>query len=123
MNTEANIQEKLIDLLKPCMDVRSGMLPSDAASYLIEHGVTVREKAQIVIHNRSMGAQYIYVGDDGYGNLRIRHDCSGTPIMIVPPIINNPVEYCSVCRKRLDDTFQNFCPNCGAEIRKENTDE
>lgn len=27
------------------------------------------------------------------------------------------VEYCSHCGKRLDDTFQNFCPNCGAEIK------
>lgn len=28
------------------------------------------------------------------------------------------VEYCSVCGKKLDDTFQNFCPNCGADMRE-----
>jgi DNA-directed RNA polymerase subunit RPC12/RpoP len=27
------------------------------------------------------------------------------------------VEYCSECGKKLDDTFQNFCPNCGADMR------
>ena len=26
------------------------------------------------------------------------------------------IEYCSECGKRLDDTFQNFCPNCGAKM-------
>lgn len=26
------------------------------------------------------------------------------------------VEYCSVCEKKLDDTFQNYCPNCGAKM-------
>ena len=26
------------------------------------------------------------------------------------------VEYCSVCGKKLDDTFQNYCPNCGARM-------
>ena len=37
----------------------------------------------------------------------------------VEPIMNNPVDYCSECGKRLDDTFQNFCPNCGADMREE----
>jgi hypothetical protein len=27
------------------------------------------------------------------------------------------VEYCSLCGKKLDDTFQNYCPNCGADMR------
>lgn len=26
------------------------------------------------------------------------------------------VEYCSECEKKLDDTFQNYCPNCGAKM-------
>ena len=26
------------------------------------------------------------------------------------------IEYCSVCSKKLDDTFQNYCPNCGAKM-------
>ena len=34
----------------------------------------------------------------------------------VDPIKVNPVDYCSECGKRLDDTFQHFCPNCGAAI-------
>lgn len=37
----------------------------------------------------------------------------------VEPIMDNPVDYCSECGKRLDDTFQNFCPNCGADMREE----
>lgn len=32
------------------------------------------------------------------------------------------VEYCSVCRKRLDDTFQNYCPNCGAKMDGDGSD-
>lgn len=34
----------------------------------------------------------------------------------VKPVMDNPVDYCSECGKRLDDTFQNYCPNCGARI-------
>lgn len=34
----------------------------------------------------------------------------------VPPLENNPVDYCSECGKRLDDTFQKYCPNCGAKM-------
>lgn len=26
------------------------------------------------------------------------------------------VEYCSECGKKLDDVWQNYCPNCGAEM-------
>jgi hypothetical protein len=37
----------------------------------------------------------------------------------VEPIMDNPVDYCSECGKRHDDTFQNFCPNCGADMREE----
>ena len=37
----------------------------------------------------------------------------------VEPIMDNPVDYCSECGKRLDDTFQNFCPNCGADMMEE----
>ena len=37
----------------------------------------------------------------------------------VEPIMDHPVDYCSECGKRLDDTFQNFCPNCGADMREE----
>lgn len=34
----------------------------------------------------------------------------------VMPIMDNPVDYCSECGKRLDDTFQNYCPNCGCAM-------
>ena len=27
--------------------------------------------------------------------------------------------YCSLCGKIGDDTFMNYCPNCGAEMREE----
>lgn len=31
------------------------------------------------------------------------------------------VEYCSVCGKRLCSRFNNYCPNCGAKMDKEDT--
>lgn len=69
-----------------------------------------------VIHNRPYAAQYIYVGDDGYGNLVKRTDYSGTRIEITPAILSNPIEYCSECGKRMDGIWQNYCDNCGAKM-------
>lgn len=69
-----------------------------------------------IIRNRPYAAQYIYVGDDGYGNLVKRTDCSGTPIEISPATLSNPIEYCSECGKRMDGIWQNFCDNCGAKM-------
>lgn len=31
----------------------------------------------------------------------------------------NWVEYCSICGKRLCSRFNNYCPNCGAKMDKE----
>ena len=31
--------------------------------------------------------------------------------------------YCGECGKRLDDTFMNFCPNCGAKMDGERREE
>lgn len=31
------------------------------------------------------------------------------------------VEYCSACGKRLCSRFNNYCPNCGAKMDKEDT--
>lgn len=69
-----------------------------------------------VIHNRPYAAQYIYVGDDGYGNLVKRTDYSGARIEITPAILSNPIEYCSECGKRMDGIWQNYCDNCGAKM-------
>lgn len=68
------------------------------------------------IHNRPYAAQYIYVGDDGYGNLVKRTDYSGTKIEITPAVLSNPIEYCSECGKRMDGIWQNYCDNCGAKM-------
>lgn len=34
----------------------------------------------------------------------------------------NPVDYCSVCGRRLCSRFTNYCPNCGAKMDKEADD-
>lgn len=31
-------------------------------------------------------------------------------------VFKDEFPYCSVCRKRLSDDFQNYCPNCGAKL-------
>lgn len=41
----------------------------------------------------------------------------------VEPIMDNPVDYCSACGKRLDDTFQHYCPNCGAYMDERSEDD
>lgn len=55
--------------------------------------------------NRPTPAKFAYVkGTDGtmyYGKLYDKMDY-------------NPVAYCSLCNKRLADSFQNYCPYCGA---------
>lgn len=35
---------------------------------------------------------------------------------------NSPVDYCSICGKRLCSRFTNYCPNCGAKMDKEAND-
>ena len=63
--------------------------------------------------NRPISAQYATVtdeyGEKHYGKV---HDF----------IENNPVGYCGECGKRLDDTFMNFCPNCGAKMDGERSE-
>ena len=68
-----------------------------------------------VTHNRPI-AGYWASGklDGGWGGMEGR--------VWVKPIMDNPVDYCSECGKRLDDTFQNFCPNCGADMREGEAD-
>lgn len=60
--------------------------------------------------NRPISAQYATVTDENgekhYGKV---HDF----------IENNLVGYCGECGKRLDDSFMNFCPNCGAKMKGE----
>ena len=60
-----------------------------------------------VTHNRPISAEWVWgTTEDG--------ECIQVKVHDI--IENNPVDYCSVCGKRLDDTFQNFCPNCGAKM-------
>ena len=65
-----------------------------------------------VTHNRPI-AGYWASGklDGGYDGMEGR--------IWVEPIMDNPVDYCSECGKRLDDAFQNFCPNCGALMEEQ----
>lgn len=75
------------------------------ADHLISHGVTVRERGQKVTVERHRGVtRYIPCPY-----------CSHAVPSNKP--YTEKVEYCSVCGKKLDDTFQNFCPNCGADMR------
>ena len=63
-----------------------------------------------VTHNRPIAGHWVSGKlDGGWDGMEGR--------VWVKPIENNPVDYCSECGKRLDDTFQNFCPNCGADMR------
>ena len=57
--------------------------------------------------NRPISAQYATVTDE-YGEKHYGKVCD--------TILNNPVGYCGECGKRLDDTFMNYCPNCGAKM-------
>ncbi len=63
--------------------------------------------AEIKYRNRPTPAKFAYVkGSDGvmyYGKLYEKDDY-------------NPVPYCSLCNKRLDDIWQNYCPYCGAKL-------
>lgn len=74
----------------------------------IENGELVEvRRGKIKWVNRPIAAQYATVtnenGEKHYGKVCDR-------------IENNPVGYCGECEKRLDDTFMNFCPNCGAKM-------
>ena len=66
-------------------------------------------KAHKVTRNRPIAGHWVSGKLDGGVN-----GMEGT--VFIPPVMINPVDYCSWCGKRLDDTFQHFCPNCGAEI-------
>lgn len=62
-----------------------------------------------VTHNRPIAGHWVSGElDGGWDGMEGR--------VWVPPLENNPVEYCSECGKRLDDTFQKYCPNCGARM-------
>lgn len=65
-----------------------------------------------VTHNRPIAGHWVSGElDGGWDGMAGR--------VWVPPIENNPVDYCSECGKRLDDTFQKYCPNCGATMDKD----
>lgn len=61
-----------------------------------------------VTHNRPIAGHWVSGKLDGGWD-----DMEGR--VWVPPVETNPVDYCSECGKRLDDTFQRYCPNCGAK--------
>ena len=65
-----------------------------------------------VTHNRPIAGHWVSGKlDGGWDEMEGR--------VWVPPLGNNPVDYCSECGKRLDDTFQKYCPNCGARMDKD----
>lgn len=107
-------REKLIELLESlCVDYGAMAIfftsgeAEVLADHLITNGVTVRERGQKVTVERHRGVtRYIPCPY-----------CSHAVPSNKP--YTEKVEYCSVCGKKLDDTFQNFCPNCGADMRGE----
>lgn len=93
---------------KGCIDLRQikEFPAADVAPVKRGHKVT---------HNRHIAGHWVSGLLDGeWDGMRGR--------VWVEPLEDNPVDYCSECGKRLDDTFQNFCPNCGADIREVKND-
>lgn len=85
--------------VKQIIDADNGAL--NAAEYTrVVHG-------KIKWVNRPIHAQYAAVKDE-HGETKC--------VKLHDTIEYNPVGYCSECRKRLDDTFMHYCPNCGAKM-------
>lgn len=91
-----------------CMGLNDAM---DAVKSIPAADVRPVVRGHKVTHNRPI-AGYWASGklDGGWDGMEGR--------VWVKPIMDNPVDYCSECGKRLDDTFQNFCPNCGAVMEE-----
>ena len=90
-------------------------------SLMVEKGWSATEAADFVkVFNVIDAVEVVH------GHKVVRNRCRGIAYAMECPIClskipsNKPfqenVEYCSVCRKKLDDTFQNYCPNCGAKM-------
>lgn len=91
----SSFEEVINSLIKRCRHFKN-----KADFVEVKHG-------EIKYINRPTPAKFAYVkGEDGqmhYGKLFDKMDY-------------NPVAYCSLCSKRLADSFQNYCPYCGAKL-------
>lgn len=92
-------REKLVDIIvrTPCVAVSSRTAGEHIADHLLANGVVVREKGE-------------WIGEgDGYADGELVYD----------------VWYCPECNHCIDDgtddpaLLPNFCPNCGADMRKD----
>ena len=118
MSKEYIPREAAIDSVKAEMKYRGGTLDYNAGLLRATENLEILPAADVrpvvrghkVTHNRPI-AGYWASGklDCGWDGMEGR--------VWVEPIMNNPVDYCSECGKRLDDTFQNYCPNCGAKMK------
>lgn len=88
-----NDREKLIDLIASYMEFVRTATPKEMATYLIANGVVVRERGEWLHSKRVAFAQECSV-------------CGG-------------VVYWDECGCRHD---YDFCPNCGADMRKGEND-
>lgn len=68
-----------------------------------------RPKGEWIWKERTKGGFATYTGENTESGERVS--------VSVDERIKTKVNYCSVCGKRGDDTFFNFCPNCGADMR------
>lgn len=87
------MREKLIELLEEARELPCTGSLDGFADYLISHGVTVREKGEWKFPT-------VYLG------ITLRETC-----------------HCSVCNEIPIDISgkANYCPNCGADMRGEQT--
>ena len=79
------------------------------ADVLLANGVVVREKGEWDIKRRHHGGFRRYTGRDDFGEEHTitvdeRSEC------------DEP--YCPKCGKWNESVWRNFCPNCGADMRK-----
>ena len=105
-------REKLIWLLRDGLEKWQFDLDfgrGEFADFLLANGVVVREKGEWDIKHRHHGGFRRYTGLDDFGEEHTitvdeRSEC------------DEP--YCPKCGKWNESVWRNFCPNCGADMRK-----
>ena len=107
-------REKLIALVKRAItDWEHGDVCDKIADHLLATGVVVREKGEWDMKHRHHGGFRRYTGRDDFGEEHTitvdeRSEC------------DEP--YCPKCGKWNESVWRNFCPNCGADMRKVEND-
>ena len=108
-------REKLIALLEGAKNGREIFCSTRLycseliADHLIANGVVVREKGEWEIKHRHHGGFRRYTGRDDFGE---EHTIT------VDERFECDEPYCPKCGKWNESVWRNFCPNCGADMRK-----